>query len=134
MADHRVDPLDQNIRAIGRAFDNNHTKVVIYIEQPDIIDILLKKSKVDASLTYSEKIVLLKVACMRGHLNLIDKLLTDLKVDPTSDGYFIVSLSYINNHTHVLKRLLQDSRIKKSAKDYYHVNLSIWCWRPFGYS
>ena len=55
------------------------------------------------------------LACEEGHIEVIERLLQDERVDPAADDNFAIRAASENGHVVVVARLLQDKRVDPSA-------------------
>ena len=76
-----------------------------------MVKILLRYTSVDPS-TLDNAI---RLASDRGHSKVVELLLADERVDPTSCDNEAVELARTNDHTDVLEMLLADPRVKRSC-------------------
>ena len=59
----------------------------------------------------------IRVAAQNGHIDVVDRLLQDGRVDPSADDNFAIRIAYAKGHVAVVDRLLQDEtgRVDPSA-------------------
>ena len=56
-----------------------------------------------------------------GHLQVVETLLKDLRVDPSADNQYAIRFAAYNGHLQVVETLLKDSRVDPSANNQYAI-------------
>ena len=67
-------------------------------------------------------------ASKNGHIQVVERLLQDPRVDPSAGNNYAIRMASHRDHIHVVERLLQDPRVDPSAGDnqaYCHANPEI---------
>ncbi len=113
LEDSRVNPSDDNNKAIQLASENGHLEVV---------KLLLEDKRVDPSANYNRAI---QMASHKGYEKIVKLLLEDIRVDPSDDDNlairwasdrqnYAIQLASEGGHLEVIKLLLTDPRVNPS--------------------
>eukprot|EP01118_Nematostelium_gracile_P010026 TRINITY_DN3410_c0_g1_i1.p1 TRINITY_DN3410_c0_g1~~TRINITY_DN3410_c0_g1_i1.p1 ORF type:complete len:230 (-),score=54.45 TRINITY_DN3410_c0_g1_i1:32-721(-) len=125
LQDKRVDPTARNNMAIQEACKYGFADVVDRLLQDDRVDPnadtavhLQKKNVEDLPREMSQLAMFqnncLEVACQRGHLDVVDRLLNDKRIDPSSSRCRSLYIARDRGYSQIVERLQNDARVQKS--------------------